>query len=363
MSAVRISISLRRINTNYGFYMERLKGLDGMRGSLALIVASSHAFSHFTGWGTGFNIVRNSTFAVDIFFILSGMVLYYNHKDSLTFEGREVYTFFKSRFLRLYPLHIFASALIPLCLYISNGLFFPDWIGKFSLGKIITDILLLSNFGSLTPYLNPPTWSISSELYVASIVIIACCYRPLISFIIFIVSVLMMIAVSMKSNEIHTPHYLILSGGMLRCMLCVSIGVIAMLALENKKLKCILETYSSWIIGSSVITMLLIMSGVIPSIATYTLVIILISLGLVTLTQSSGPFISLLENKPFIYLGRSSYSIYLMHTPIIYLMLYFKSDDINFNIFIAVMSVLATVIVSSLTFTFIERPLIKIGKR
>lgn len=343
--------------------MERLKGLDGMRGGLALIVASSHAFSHFTGWGTGFNIARNSTFAVDVFFILSGMVLYYSHKDSLTFEIREVCAFLKSRILRLYPLHIFASALIPLCLYFSNGQFFPGWIGEYSSGKVITDILLLSNFGSLTPYLNPPTWSISSELYIASIVIIACCYRPFISFVFLFASVLLMALVSMKSNEIHTPHYLILSGGMLRCMLCVSIGVIAMLALENIKLKRILEIYSSWIIGSSVITILLIISGVIPSITTYTLVITIISLGLASLTQSSGPFISLLESKPFIYLGRVSYSIYLMHTPIIYLILYFKSDDFNFNILFAVISVIATVIVSSLTFRFIERPLVKIGKR
>ena len=86
-------------------------------------------------------------------------------------------------------------------------------------------------------------------------------------------------------------------------------------------------------------------------------------LGLASLTQSSGPFISLLESKPFIYLGRVSYSIYLMHTPIIYLILYFKSDDFNFNILFAVISVIATVIVSSLTFRFIERPLVKIGKR
>ncbi|WP_276725577.1 acyltransferase family protein [Pantoea septica] len=343
--------------------MERLKGLDGMRGGLALIVASSHAFSHFTGWGTGFNIVRNSTFAVDVFFILSGMVLYYNHKNSLTFEIREVCAFLKSRILRLYPLHIFASALIPLCLYFSNGQFFPSWIGECSPEKIITDIFLLGNFGSLTPYLNPPTWSISSELYIASIVIIICCYRPFISFVILFASILLMASVNMKSNEIHTPHYLILSGGILRCMLCVSIGVIGMLALDNKRLKCILIIYSSWIIGSTVITMLLIMLGLIPSIVTYTLVIILISLGIATLTQSSGPFISLLESKPFIYLGRSSYSIYLMHTPAIYLILYFKSDDVNFNILFAVISVLTTVIVSSLTFSYIERPLIKLGKR
>lgn len=343
--------------------MERLKGLDGVRGLLALIVASSHSFSHFTGWGVGFNIVRNSTFAVDIFFILSGMVLYYSHKQNITLTSFGILQFIKTRFFRLYPLHFFAMILIPLCLYVSGGSLLPEWIGAFSFSRIIIDLLLLGNFGHLTPFLNPPTWSIASEFYVASFIVVLCCYRPYFSYFFFLLSVLLIVPIGMRPNEIHSAHYLLLSGGALRCMLCVSTGIIVMHALEFNRAKSYIQKYSSWIIGIASIITILSITGFIPAAPVYIVSIFIISFGLAALTQSSGPFVSLLESRSFVFLGKNSYSIYLMHTPIIYLFLYFKNSDLNHNIVFACFAVVSTVIVSSLTYRVIEKPFICFGKQ
>lgn len=52
--------------------MKRLAGLDGLRGLLAIGVALSHSYSHFTGWHTGYDIFHNPDYAVDYFFYLIG---------------------------------------------------------------------------------------------------------------------------------------------------------------------------------------------------------------------------------------------------------------------------------------------------
>src|SRR3978361_1715459 len=84
---------------------ERFVVLDIFRG----IFSSFVVFFHMSGFSTAFvinnNFVYNSDMFVDFFFVLSGFVIAYSY-EHLT-GLRNVFTFLKKRFRRIYPLHLF----------------------------------------------------------------------------------------------------------------------------------------------------------------------------------------------------------------------------------------------------------------
>ncbi len=81
---------------------KRFEALDAFRGICALSVVVYHM--HFISSITELDFFRGSAIFVEFFFVLSGFVLThgYGFKNNLNF-----YTFMKSRFFRIYPLHFF----------------------------------------------------------------------------------------------------------------------------------------------------------------------------------------------------------------------------------------------------------------
>src|SRR5476651_2583009 len=146
--------------------MGRLNGLDGIRGALAVIVALGHAFGHYTGWNSGLWPMTSPGFSVDVFFILSGIVLYEVYHDKIKNSKLSFFNFVTIRTLRLYPMHLLGVILVPLCLYISGGIFYPDWIGNVTVFNLVGDALLMNyiNVG-FTLVSNQPSWSISIEFF------------------------------------------------------------------------------------------------------------------------------------------------------------------------------------------------------
>src|SRR5262249_45566496 len=80
----------------------RMSTLDGLRGLAALLVVFFHI-----GWPnhlTDNNFVRNGYLAVDLFFILSGFVIFKIYAESIRSVG-DFRSFICLRFFRVYPLH------------------------------------------------------------------------------------------------------------------------------------------------------------------------------------------------------------------------------------------------------------------
>lgn len=123
---------------------ERLKGLDGLRGVLAIIIALSHASGHFIGWYSSLDPIKNATIVVDVFFIISGIVLYHVYCRPINAGDISVKDFLWRRVFRLFPLHVVTMALVPLCLFISTGHLYPDWIGNVTIPNLLGDFFLLS---------------------------------------------------------------------------------------------------------------------------------------------------------------------------------------------------------------------------
>jgi peptidoglycan/LPS O-acetylase OafA/YrhL len=141
-----------------------LPALTALRGLAALIVLLFHSsflpFVHANGsppgiWGRGY-------LAVDLFFFLSGFVLthVYGSRLSKEWSWQAFGKFLWARFCRIYPASLFATAVFTFAL---GRFVFP---GGIALKKNFIASLLLIQVPLLDKVmLNPPSWSISAELY------------------------------------------------------------------------------------------------------------------------------------------------------------------------------------------------------
>lgn len=149
---------------------KRFEALDAFRGLCAISVVVYHM--RINNSIAELDFFRGSYILVEFFFALSGFVLAYSYgfRDNLKFIP-----FIKSRFFRLYPLHLFTFIIfltlefIKLFAYNFGGLTFNNvpFTNSFSPTEIIPNLLLAQAWTPLTDPLsyNYPSWSISIEFY------------------------------------------------------------------------------------------------------------------------------------------------------------------------------------------------------
>ena len=151
--------------------LERLHGLDGLRGLLALQVVAFHYLSQFPKvleWARGnFLPVYNGNYAVCLFFLLSGFVMSYVYGQRLALgdTGPALKRFFAARAARLIPVQL----LTLLVLFIGTS---PLLLNDSAFLKPDTSLslegLIASAFSVQGPWFdrhswNYPSWSISVE--------------------------------------------------------------------------------------------------------------------------------------------------------------------------------------------------------
>ncbi|MFC6684497.1 acyltransferase family protein [Marinobacter koreensis] len=155
---------------------KRLPALDGLRGLLALSVAYSHSFGHILGWQDSYSPIKNGAYAVDVFFILSGIVLYHAYKHRFDESERPIKNFVLVRFFRLWPTHIVTLVLVFVAFLLTQGILLPGWVKVHNSVKgVALDSALLSSLGLFGNYgsVNQPSWSISVEMWAGSLVMLA----------------------------------------------------------------------------------------------------------------------------------------------------------------------------------------------
>jgi peptidoglycan/LPS O-acetylase OafA/YrhL len=134
----------------------RLIGLDGLRGIAALSVVLFHAIMAQTGSSQG-----NAYLAVDFFFLLSGYVMARTYEARLGC-GLSPSGFLRVRLRRLWPTMALGGLFGLAPLYGSAGETGPTGFAAIAMANL----LLIPIFtGRLAFPLNPPSWSIFSELF------------------------------------------------------------------------------------------------------------------------------------------------------------------------------------------------------
>ncbi|HTB05670.1 MAG TPA: acyltransferase [Bacteroidia bacterium] len=135
----------------------KIEVINGLRGLAIIAVLFHHTISHHL---MRLFIVENGWLGVNLFFILSGFVLYKPYllgQRTFTTKG-SILKFYKHRFLRLYPLYAFVCII---------SVVFVAKISTDSIKNLVETLSTLSMFNSkhFYPVLNGVFWSLNLEIW------------------------------------------------------------------------------------------------------------------------------------------------------------------------------------------------------
>ncbi len=339
--------------------MQRINKLDGLRGLFALFVVLFHFNINNAPAALVNNFfVRESYIFVDFFFILSGFVISLTYDNKLN-TTKTIWHFIKKRFIRLYPLLLFSTLMY--------WYFVHPFLDKQNI-LLALDTLFLTN---ATPILgtgigmNYPSWSISSEM---------------ISYIFF--GLCSLISISKKKTTLiviltigcfallalHQNYFVTGSFGFVRGLACFNLGyLIHIITKKDFKIPNTLE----WFITIGIIALMYFHFTVprinpIYNIALQFLIPITFALSILIFIKTNGLISKVLQTKPFLFLGKISYSVYLNQAlvigfgiPKLYNWIQFVNGDMKKMI--CVLLILTSLIAySTATQYFIEN---RIGKK
>lgn len=347
-----------------------IRELSSMRGIAAIIVMFGHSFSlidrHVGGAKDSFQTqffdffgkTFNGPAAVQMFFVLSGLVL------SLSLERRSddplqwTSSFYIRRIFRIYPA-LWVSLLLALSLLqlersaCSSGLCTSHLRLQYQEDFTIKDIVL--SFMGIFTGLNGPMWSLRVELVCSFFfpAIFICLRNKTIqvkSFVLFVALAALPVpdawfflafalgsSIPLLKIKANFPFWIV-------CLLALIILVFSRQLLQpfnfDRKTHDIIDMFASFAIIYPIFHKLI--------------------------------DIEFLRNRVLFYLGEISYSIYILHFPILYALLYILTTIVGrqlivdlpifYNVVLSVMTFVVVISVSALSFRYIEIPFQKFGR-
>lgn len=314
---------------------KRFEVLDSFRGLCAISVMIFHM--HIYNSITELSFFRESFIFVDFFFILSGFVL----AHSYAFSGNVKFSkFIKSRFFRIYPLHFFMFIVMlsleacKLLAYKKMGVAFntQPFTGSNAVSEIIPNILLIQSWLPFADSLsfNYPSWSISVEFWTYVIFFISISIfanKKIVTW--FSISILMMFFLTFNTHPL--PEEVI------RGLFGFFGGAILYSAFKKFN-KHHLGKKTSTIIEILLLSLILsVLSFEVPH--KHLLSSILFFVTIFFFAFEAGYVSSFFKLKPFQKVGALSYSIYMTHAAILFIvisiaMIIQKKFHLNTNIMI-----------------------------
>ncbi|GAA5055793.1 acyltransferase [Erythrobacter westpacificensis] len=295
-----------------------LAALTGLRGIAAWWVVFYHARLSLTEWmpEAGTAIAASGYLAVDLFFMLSGFVMWLNYGERLRREGAAgAPAFWWRRFARIWPLH--AAVLGAMVAFALVLLATGRDMANYPLAELPLHVLLVQNWG-LTPELtwNHPAWSISTEVGaylifpLAAVAVRWGAMRPWALVAGVIVAALALHGVFTLAGA-ETLGEQITRLGLVRCIVQFGIGM--MLA----------NLWAVWsgrgaiaaaCAGASALCLvaLWLFEGMDTLLVPLAFAALLLALAL-----DEGPAARLLSTRPLVWLGDVSYATYLVHFPLL----------------------------------------------
>ncbi|MCE6990287.1 acyltransferase [Dyadobacter sp. CY323] len=336
---------------------DRVEQLDGLRGIFSVMVIAHHHNAFKDSYLYDNFFVINASLFVDFFFVLSGFVIALNYIGRIHTAG-DFFSFLKKRFIRLYPLLFFTEIVFVIANLLGEKTPMKNVGALGSEYYFFTTLDTITFMGS-TPILgtwvsnNYPSWSISAEMiaYVAFGLVVL--FLPKLKYIGFTVIILLSILFIVSKGE----YLLAYDYGFVRGLLCFCLGIFTHLVLSKKsfELSFLEIPFLVLLLGSMYYTYqweLNLWKLVFP---------FLFAFGIIIFTSSRGIVTRMLSGRPFQYLGKISYSIYLNHAIVLILVnvilfRLLKSPDSELMIGISlVTSIVLTICYSHFTYEFIEK--------
>ena len=349
-----------------------IKSLEGIRGVAALLVA----LYHLKIGSDYFTLIRNGYLFVDLFFVISGFVICAAYSASMQ-NMDDFRSFILKRIGRLFPLLVFSTVIFVLG---SNAIVFAKKLAIASgnagvlnnpgaldylipsATEIIATLTFTHSLGVFDHLiLNTPTWSISTEFFTYILFAAVCLLLNGKSRIVILTlfAIAGLIISTWASVSIHNciPEKGCLSltydFGYVRCVHAFCLGALAWYSSRLLKLNATavqLTVMFALYMLLTLVDYVAITAFVFPT---------AFALLVLSICKDTGPVADALKPALFQTLGQRSYSIYLMHMPLLLIFenLTKRASGVLSNTVILVSYVVVLYIISGWTYRFIEKPL------
>ena len=363
-----------------------LTTLTPLRGIAALLVLLFHANNVLLPLAdnTKTRFIESGFLWVDFFFILSGFIISYvygsHFKEAVTSGG--IWKYMLARFARVYPLHLFTLIWVVVCVVITMRLatsLDPFFLRIYNLKAIPASLLMVQSMHVYTTLpLNSPSWSLSTEWW--AYFVFPFLAKPLASLknsgkltgiillIAFYVFLMFYVGPNSGSPKLGKPTMdLTADFGFLRCIAAFILGMFVYEFYKDKTGYALLKR--SWVF-------LVFFSGLITAMhfgINHLLIIAFFPLIIMAAAYNNTNLKRILDMKILQRLGDWSFSIYMVHIPIVYTYYIFLvkenpslfADISKFSITtpsyiiswaVSLIFMAITIFISFLTYRFIEVP-------
>ncbi len=342
--------------------MKRLSNLDYLRGLAAFGIMIYHYMSHtFGAFAAETFMGRVGIYGVSIFYVLSGLTLYYVYYDKMKPDIKDVSVFFKKRFFRIFPL-LWLVTLIAILI---------SWrIPDFTI--LFLNLTGLFGFIKWDAYFTPGVWSIGNELvfyfFFPFFILFVKKFKllmVLLSFLIFGIYLYFAFAILNRYSTLN-EQWSIYTNPLNQVFLFLG-GFLIGILFHNARIKN--EYVLSLLIFALLIFIFYPVRGNDINLVTgtnrliFTALSFLICISFYKLNFIFPKFI----HKPLSLLGEASYSVYLIH-PIIYTLTgigetYSNKHLVHIHEYVRFLSsVLCTLILSYFVYMYFERYFMNLGR-
>jgi peptidoglycan/LPS O-acetylase OafA/YrhL len=352
--------------------------LESLRGLAALVVVVLHA--EWSNPVTSLQLFRNGGLMVDFFFVLSGFVVFHAYGRRLG-TSREIARFLWLRIGRLYPLHL-ALLLVFVAFEIAKFVAVEQFglvaakppfavNDAFSFASNLLLIHSLGLHGNLT--YNYPSWSISTEFYAYALFAVSRSLWPRdLRYTIVAALIVILAAATLFLVDVVALTKADHDWGFFRCCAGFMIGTLTYIAycrIRTQRFRNAVAGWLPWLSPATLVTMIVFLSSVdVESRWTYVFPLLA---ALAILSIVLWPLQSLqrlLSIGPLRWLGRVSYSVYMVHAAVAWLIYQaltvigrFPAPDgistppgVGFSVLVGYIGVV--LVLSHCTFRWIEKP-------
>ncbi len=340
---------------------KRFAWLDGVRGIAAIAVM----LFHFEDYLHIRPLFRSSFLAVDLFFLMSGFVLAHSYGEKLGSGYMSFGRFMVVRLIRLWPMYLFATSVgcgyysVKVLLGTTDAPAISTIVYYLGLNLIFLPVPVgVEPLSGMFPFA-PSSWSLATEMLASAafgVVLFRLRRRHLA--VVGVVATLSFLAVAASYREFDLGWSLpTFSAGILRTVSEFATGLILYRVSRAAKLPPLCSPVPLLLVGVGVLVSLLILPPNVlgfPIFATFGLFPLFIMVAARTKTTS-------LIDRICDELGRISYPLYLLHTPILLWVagvwkLVLHRDPTYSGLLAGVAMVIASLVVSYLSARFIDEP-------
>jgi peptidoglycan/LPS O-acetylase OafA/YrhL len=350
---------------------EPLPSLTPLRGIAALWVVLFHYCWHlpaihpdrYTG------AVYKGYLAVDLFFMLSGFVIshVYHQVFARRVSGQHYRDFLKARVARIYPLHLtvlllfVATAIGERALvYARGGSFGPvPLVGERSVGAFFANLLMLQGIWAHQLSWNDPSWSISLEFlaYLLFPLVFPTLWRAGATAKAGVAGVLLVVLGWLAYSTGDDFNQWSGTGAIMRCLPEFLIGALLYSCYKSRVLASMLAS------DTALLVVILLLCGLLHAAAPDFSSIPVFAVLILTAVGNQGRLGPVLNSAPFLWLGNISYSLYLIHGFVLFIVIEamqahaavdFGKLPLNFSLALMTAMLAVSLALATFSYRFVE---------